>query len=292
MTTSTQTATTFSIVAESDTNNRTKRARWAKNTQFLLGVSQVTLGKINRSGTLFAWEGAEVVFAPTIKEMAAGADAPWYIETAWLDRDLEVIAAVVVKTDDASEFLWNAELGANELPTWLLMNEGRDRRAYEVASHLNRVFAGGDQHTYFKVERDRKAKEHAEHVAHQNHIAAMYEAAANDWRLTGGARSVLNRLPEVTDEQRTASRTDTRSAFSALKNALELELVMIVRDNLGKLRCETSICRSFDGDAYGFTTRGEIAFYILNTWVSCGFGDFENAARDAVAREFIRQYLA
>lgn len=282
-------ATTYGIVADTDINNRTKRARWAKDLSANLGVAKVTLGDVtinNATANRYEYSGAEVLFHPAMSKDAGQAGASWFIDAAWLNRDMELIAAKVVSVSDGEVFLWEAHQRGEAIPTWLLNKDGYSRRAYEVQYDLSAVFCDGDQLGYFQAASVKRRKADAERAEHENRVALAYETAEKNFHVA----YVLSHAPEatVTSEE---SRANIKSALAGVEAAMVAELWEWVKASLGKLRCETTI-RDQYGDPYGFVTVSEVAHQIMYRWTENGFGDLDRAIRTAVAREFVRRHLS
>lgn len=285
-------ATTYGIVADTDINNRTKRARWAKDLSANLGVAKVTLGDVsitNLTAGRYEYSGAEVLFHPSVKGAAREAGAPWFIRSAWLNRDMEIIAADVVSISDGEVFLWEAGQRGEAIPAWLLNKDGYQRRGYEVVYDLSAVFCDGDQLGYFKAAFAKRLQADAERAEHEERVAAAYEALKTNGE-NYHISYILRQAPEasVTSEE---SRANIQSALAGVEAAMVAELWEWVKASLGKLRCETSI-RDRHGDPYGFVTASEVAYQIMYRWTENGFGGLDRAIRTAVAREFVRRHLS
>lgn len=282
---------TYTVTAETEINNRTKRARWAKSLTANAGISAVTLGHINiptDHGFRTEYHGAEVVFKPIMSKRAGEAGATWYITTAWLNEEMEVIGALLAHLGDGEVFMWEKSQRTDEMPSWL--TDAKDKRHYyEVAYLINDMFSDGDQLGHFVKETAKRVKADAERAEHENRVALAYQAAEAA-RSTWHVQYVLEKAPKTTTT-RDESRANVKSALASVEAAMTAELWEWVKASLGKLRCETTI-RDQYGDPYGFVTVSEVAHQIMYRWVEDGFGDVERGIRNAVAREFVRRHLS
>lgn len=289
----TTTSKTYSVVAESNTNNRTKRARWAKNLATNPGVFSVTLGdiRINEGGDsgYATFNGAEVQFNFTIPTSAENAGAPWYIKAAWLNGDLELIAALVIQTSDGEGHLWEHHQKTDDMPAWLITKDGYPQRAYEVQSNLGYGFNDGDQHGYFQYQAAKRAKADADRVEHERRIAAAHEAAASDntrWR----SRHVAEKAQSMTRDESITNQAEVKAAIGEVIRLMERQLWDICAKSVGKLRTEVEVSGLCDDEAdrYGFVTLAEVERYILRRWATDGWSD-QAGMRQFVASEFVRR---
>lgn len=283
---------TYTVTAETEINNRTKRARWAKSLTANAGVFKVTLGNITiptDHDFRTEYHGAEVVFQPVMSKCAGEAGATWYITTAWLNEEMEVIGALLAHLGDGEVFMWEKYQDTADMPAWLTSNDGYAQRYYDIASHIYNAFCDGDQLGYFTAKTAERVKADAERAEHENRVALAYQAAeasGPNWHVG----YVLEKAPKTTTT-RDESRANVKSALASVEAAMTAELWEWVKASLGKLRCETTI-RDQYGDPYGFVTVSEVAHQIMYRWAEDGFGDVERGIRNAVAREFVRRHLS
>lgn len=285
------TSKTYSVVAESDINNRTKRARWAKNLTTNEGVFSVTLGDVlvNQNGDSghIAYHGAEVIFNFGPKRLAAGIGATWFIQQAWLNSELELIAAEVVQVGDGKRYLWERTQKTQEMPAWLITKDGHPQRAYEVQSDINYAFNEGDQLGYFQHQAAKRAKADADRAEHERRISeAHLNSTGSGWR----SRHLAEMAKSMTRDESIENQASVKAAVDEVIRLMERQLWDICAKSVGKLRTEvecSGLCDD-EADRYGFVTLAEVERYILRRWATDGWAD-QAGIREYVAREFVRK---
>lgn len=282
--------TTYGIVADTDINNRTKRARWAKNLATNPGVFAVTLGDVtitNGTTNRYEYNGAEVIFNYTMANSAQNAGAPWYINAAWLNSDLELIAAVIIQTSDGESHKWNHHQKTDEMPAWLTTKDGYPQRAYEVQSNISYAFNDGDQHGYFQYETEKRVKADADRAEHERRISeAHLNSTGSGWR----SRHLAEMAKSMTRDESIENQAALKAAVDEVIRLMERQLWDICAKSVGKLRTEvecSGLCDD-EADRYGFVTLAEVERYILRRWATDGWSD-QAGIREYVAREFVRK---
>lgn len=285
------TSKTYSVVAETTTNNRTKRARWAKNLATNPGVFAVTLGDIRvhdgETSGYACFGGAEVIFNYTMANSAQNAGAPWYINAAWLNGDMELIAAVIIQTSDGESHKWNHHQKADDMPAWLTTKDGYPQRAYDVQSNISYAFNDGDQHGYFQYQTEKRVKADADRAEHERRISeAHLNSTGSGWR----SRHLAEKAQSMTRDEHIENQAAIKAAVGEVIRLMERELWDICAKSVGKLRTEvecSGLCDD-EADRYGFVTLAEVERYILRRWATDGWAD-QAGIREFVAREFVRR---
>lgn len=289
------TVSPFRLMIDNEISNRTKVARLAKNAMAFDFVVSTAVGQFFAK-TAAAYpdhrEACVVRYhAESVHALAKTAGVPFVVYAAYFNRD-EAIAFEYATTEDPTPLYANCTEWRN---AFIITVGDKEYSEHAVRNELRGLVChDGDQAA---VLRHRIARQNEERATQEAHEAAIAEAhAKRDNMAKYYAGYVLEKAARVggviPDGEYTSHRVARADALAAVTDCYVRELFSICED-LNKTRAEARYVYSRHGeDQYGFVTFGEVTAHILTRWVEDGFGDVERGVRNAIAREFVRQYLS
>ena len=296
----TELTTYVQFTPDTEVNKRLKVAQMAKQFNTNTGVMNAQVGYVSfHVGDTVTGSHREVVqvsYSPACEEAVQEAKFPLYVTRAWFTKDELYGVEFSITGEEATHVMYTDYYGHRlqhlaKFETLTINGKEHDERDIRELIHASLRYDGDQHGNALSAIADRK-KNNEKRQQHDARVQAAYaerEASGGHYRTAWVLEKAQGGLAAADEDGWKKHREALNQAYKALVDCYNVELWAIVEENLGKLRCETSITNG--DDPYGFVTIAEVAYHILYKWVNNGYWDSKEV-RHVVASEFVRNHLS